>query len=129
MATVPRDEVIAPSTRIEPETPTVRIVRGNNTAFSIEVASGAKVEFSPPETATLAGSEWQRLNKDLIDRLPHGTTVVVNIATGQHVTGNNGLAAMDEFERVFGPDVVGWAFEVGIPLNIGGGLWALSSEA
>lgn len=74
-------------------------------------------------------SSWQRRNQDLMRRLPTGTVVAVNIADGRHVTGRDGLEAMDEFERVYGLDARAWVFEVGVPITIGGGLCALSSEA
>ena len=75
------------------------------------------------------GTDWQRRNKALIESMQIGTVVAVNIADGRYVTGRNGLEAMDEFERVFGLDANGWAFEVGVPITLGGGLWQLSSEA
>ena len=128
---IPKDDVVAKDPRTERLQPTEQPGPEFLISELLGQKPGQKIEFSFERGRSLHAFDvaWQRQNKALIEQLPHGTTVIVNIATGQHVTGRNGLEAIDEFERIFGLEAVGWAFEVGIPLNIGGGLWALSSEA
>jgi hypothetical protein len=72
---------------------------------------------------------WSDQNRALLDSLPRGTAVAVNMTTGDYVTAPNGLKAMDLFEERFGTSVWAWVHEVGVPITIGGGLWALSSGA
>ena len=97
-------------------------------------------------------SEKDKLPRDLerlIGSLPKGTVIAVkladdvvaetadtpmdsiarNIANGNYITAPNGLAAMDVFEERFGKSAVAWVHEIGVPISLGGGLWALSSGA
>jgi hypothetical protein len=72
---------------------------------------------------------WSAKNRALLDSLPRGTAVAVNMANGEYITAPNGLIAMDLFEARYGTGVWAWVHEVGVPITIGGGLWALSSGA
>ena len=79
--------------------------------------------------------------------LPLGTVVAVKVTVGVQadelplegvydglteglfVSAPNGLLAMDLFEERFGKDAIAWVHEIGVPITLGGGLWALSSGA
>ena len=72
---------------------------------------------------------WSNRNGQALADMPVGTVVAVNMADGSYVTASDGLTAMDLFEERFGTEAIAWVHEVGVPISIGGGLWALSSGA
>ena len=74
------------------------------------------------------GLQWRQETRALVDGLPVGTTVIVSVGSGQHVTAHTGLAAMELFRQRFGDRAVGWMFEVGVPITLGGGLCQLRSD-
>lgn len=76
-----------------------------------------------------AGEAWLHDNRPTVSALSHGTVIALNVANGKFVTGRNGLEAMDKFEAEFGTEARAWVHEVGVPITLGGGIWALSSEA
>ena len=95
----------------------------------------------------LEARDWLQRKNSLIRSLPSGTVIAIKIADDvvpdeiydltlhflnaprdwEYVTAPNGLAAMDEFEGRFGKNAVAWVYEIGVPISLGGGLWALSS--
>lgn len=74
------------------------------------------------------GQAWAIEHAALLDSLPRGTVIAVNITDGQYVTADSALLAMDRFEDCFGLEAIAWVHEVGVPISVGVGLWALSSE-
>jgi hypothetical protein len=70
---------------------------------------------------------WCQQHQPVLSALPVGTVVAVNLADGSYVTAADGLTALDLFEQRYGPKAMAWVHEVGVPISIGGGLWALSS--
>jgi hypothetical protein len=70
---------------------------------------------------------WNTRHQGALASLPRGTNVIVDMATGLYVTGDN-FAAWDRFEALFGGTRQALSQEVGVPITLGGGLWALQSE-
>ena len=71
---------------------------------------------------------WQTRHQDLLARVPLGTGLVIDLGTGLYVTGKTRHEASDRFEALFGTSRTALSQEVGIPLTLGSGLWALQSE-
>lgn len=88
-------------------------------------------KIADPETALevagvvgRAAAAWKAHHAAAISRLSEGTTVMIDITTGEYVTGTTWHLALDEFERRFGDeDRPSHSFTVGRPIFIGGGLW------
>ena len=105
----------------------------DNTVVDFDPASTSADDTARPlagnraAMAALTGAQWEQRHQDIIARLPHGTTVAVNVADDRYVTGPSGLEAMDKFERQFGAGAVAWVFEVGVPISLGGFAWPRSS--
>ena len=94
-----------------------------------DLPASAPSSYEKETMAAAFGATWEKQNAALIASLPRGTVVAVDIETGEHVTGRNGLEADDEFERVFGPKAIGWVIRVGNPIRLGGFAWRrLSGE-
>jgi hypothetical protein len=72
---------------------------------------------------------WRTRHQHVLAELPRGTGVVVDYASGLYLTAPKHVDALVIADGVFGPARPGWTFEHGIPLMLGGGLCALSSEA
>lgn len=72
---------------------------------------------------------WLTRHEKVVHALPHGHTIVVDYATGHYVTDARALDAMDRFDALFGKGRPAWMHDIGIPITLGSGLWALSSEA
>ncbi len=66
----------------------------------------------------------RRLAPDFAAVLPHGTSVVVDLTTFEFVHAATRSAALKAFVARFGSDARGWAFEIGVPMNAGGGVCA-----
>ena len=77
--------------------------------------------------AELVGQEaerWKRHHADVFAALADGTTVIIDITTGEYVTGATWQAAEDAFEQRFGCDErLSHSFTIGRPIFLGGGLW------
>lgn len=71
---------------------------------------------------------WLEANKQIVDALPTGTVVMINIGTGEYETGPDHEAARLRFDRRFGATTIGHVHRVRMPTTIGGGWWALHSE-
>lgn len=69
--------------------------------------------------------QWLREHRSVVDSMPDGTVLAVDMSSGDFVKASTGLAAMDTFEETFGPKAVAWVFEVGVPITLGCGLWQL----
>ena len=79
------------------------------------------------ERANLIGEEaarWKKYHADAFSKLADGTTVIIDIVSGDFVTGNTWHAARDAFDQRFGlGDRFSHSFTVGRPTVLGGGLW------
>ena len=77
--------------------------------------------------AEMIGGEadrWKQHHAETFARLPVGTTVVIDIASGEYVTGPNWHDARDAFDQRFGTKGrLSHSFTVGRPIFVGGGLW------
>ena len=70
------------------------------------------------------GEYWQQVHAEQLALLPDGTAVVINVVTGDFVTGSDWLVARTAFEQRFGKGAtISWSFVVGRPYFVGGGLW------
>lgn len=70
------------------------------------------------------GERWRRHHADALSKLPEGTTVIIDIVTGEYVTAPTWQAADEAFEQRFGPqERLSFSYTVGRPLFVGGGLW------
>ena len=79
------------------------------------------------ERADFIGEEaerWKERHADVIARLPAGTTVIVDITSGEFVMGEDWHEARDAFERRFGGgEHLSHSFTIDRPIFLGGGLW------
>lgn len=72
---------------------------------------------------------WLTRHQSVINASATGTGVSVDLGSGLYVMGASRLDAADRFEALFGSNRSAWSHEVRVPITIGGGLWALQSEA
>ena len=79
------------------------------------------------ERANLIGQEgarWKAHHAEAFAQLPEGTTVIIDIISGDYVTGTTWHLALDAFELRFGTEErFSHSFTVGRPTFIGGGIW------
>ena len=88
-------------------------------------------KISDPEhlkaRATLIGEEadrWIKHHGDSFATLAVGTTVIIDITTGDYVTGTTWHQAHDAFKQRFGAaSRLSHSFTVGRPIFVGGGVW------
>ena len=84
------------------------------------------VELSAEEASALGqkGRRWSEVHSDALAKLAAGTTVIINVDTGEYVSASSWFEALEQYQRRFGNDgPFGWSFEVGRPIFVGGGLW------
>lgn len=75
------------------------------------------------EFAVREGERWRQQKRAELEGLSVGTVVMFNVISGEYVTAPNRLAAMDLFDQKFGArNTLGFSFEVGRPVFIGGGI-------
>ena len=74
------------------------------------------------EAVAQAGERWLETKKIEIAKLAFGTVVIVDVETGEYVTGATHIEAMDEYDRRIGADRPGFIHEVGRRVFLGGGL-------
>jgi hypothetical protein len=73
--------------------------------------------------AVAQGTRWREAKAAEIDALPVGTVVMFNVISGEYVTAMDRLEAMDKFDQRFGRGVtLGFSFEIGRPVFVGGGI-------
>ncbi len=72
---------------------------------------------------------WLTRHQSVVASLPIGTCLTVDLGTGLYVTGGSRLDTSDRFDAIFGSKRSAWSHEVGVPVTLGSGLWALQSEA
>jgi hypothetical protein len=68
------------------------------------------------------GNNWIQKRRAEIDALPKGTVVVINVATGEFVTGKSFPEANGIFDQRFGSATPGHVYRVGERSFIGGGI-------
>jgi hypothetical protein len=70
------------------------------------------------------GRRWQQVHAEAFAELRSGTTVIIDIATGEYVTAPDWHQARSAFRHRFGdPGRTSFSFDVDRPLFLGGGLW------
>jgi hypothetical protein len=74
------------------------------------------------------GEVWRTRHQGKLRETKIGTSVVVDFASGLYVCGSSSLGTSDQFHALFGTNRSAWSFEHGVPITLGGGLWALRSE-
>ena len=97
------------------------------------VAGAAESPFPPmDDVTTLRLSRfkelWHTRHQSILATIPRGTGLLVDLGTGLYVTGGTRLQASDRFREIFGPERTALSEEVGIPVTLGSGWWALQSE-
>lgn len=71
-----------------------------------------------------AGERWKAHHAEAFAALPDGTGVIINVETGEFVTGKDWHAAYGAFELRYGGNrPPSFSFVVGRPVFIGGGWW------
>jgi hypothetical protein len=68
------------------------------------------------------GQIWVSRKQAEFNALPKGTVVIIDIATGQYVTGKTYLEASPAFCQRFGKSALGFVHRIGEHTFIGGGL-------
>jgi hypothetical protein len=68
------------------------------------------------------GQVWLEKKRAEIDALPKGTVVIIDIVTGEYVTGKTWLDANPVFDQRFGASALGFVHHVGERTFIGGGI-------
>ena len=70
------------------------------------------------------GTYWTEMHGEAFAKLAKGTTVIIDVVTGEYVTGPSWFEALETYEQKFGKGrTISWSFEVGRPIFVGGGLW------
>lgn len=72
---------------------------------------------------------WLAAHGQLVDSLPHGAILMVEVETGGYEAGPDHEQVRQRFQARFGPSAVGFVHRVGMPYYVGAGLWAPRSEA
>ena len=67
------------------------------------------------------GEAWLEKLAPELERLPKGTVLVINCATGEYVTAETHMDALNQFQRRYGK-VRSWMHEIGGGFFIGGGI-------
>ena len=68
------------------------------------------------------GRIWVSRKQTELDALPKGTVVIIDIATGEYVTGRTYLEADPVFDQRFGSSALGFVYRIGERTFIGGGI-------
>ncbi len=75
------------------------------------------------EFAVAQGKRWREAKAAEIDELPAGTVVMFNVISGDYITAADRLEAIDKFHQKYGRGgALGFPFEVGRPVFVGGGI-------
>ena len=70
------------------------------------------------------GERWKQHHATALSQLAPATSVIIDIATGDYVTGSDWHAARRAFIDRFGDvDRPRYSFDVDRPIFVGGGLW------
>jgi hypothetical protein len=68
------------------------------------------------------GQIWVSRKRAELDALPKGTVVIIDVATGNYVTGKTWLEGHPLFEQRFGKSALGFVHRVGERTFVGGGI-------
>jgi hypothetical protein len=71
---------------------------------------------------TEQGRIWVARKQAELDLLPRGTVVVIDIVSGDYVTGKTWLEANPIFDQRFGASALGYVYRVGERTFVGGGI-------
>ena len=75
------------------------------------------------EFAVREGERWRQQKRAELEGLSVGTVVMINVISGEYITAPSRIEAMDRFDQRFGrKTTLGYSFEVGRPVFIGGGI-------
>jgi hypothetical protein len=74
------------------------------------------------EDCGLQGERWIEKKRAEFDALPKGTVVIIDIVSGEFVTGKTLLEANPIFDQRFGSAAAGHVYRVGERSFIGGGI-------
>lgn len=66
---------------------------------------------------------WLAVHEDAFSAMERGTTVVIDMASGDYVSAADWHDAQELFDRRFGEGVPSFTFTVGEPTFVGGGGW------
>ena len=66
---------------------------------------------------------WMAVHANAFSAMPLGTTVVIDIASGDYVASAGWHDAQELFDRRFGEGAPSYTFTVGEPTFVGGGCW------
>ena len=70
------------------------------------------------------GEAWKKTHANKYKELAAGTSVIIEVTTGEFVTARSRLAAHDAFASRFPNSTSqGYAFDVNRPVFVGGGFW------
>jgi hypothetical protein len=74
---------------------------------------------------TLAEAErWRGIHATAIAGLPDGTTVIIDVVSGELITGTTWIAADDAYVQKYGStERMCFTFTVGRPNFVAGGIW------
>ncbi len=72
---------------------------------------------------------WLEAHKDLVESMPTGAFVLIELETGAYVSAPDYAPARATFDDRFGPSALSFVHRVRMPTTVGGGWWALRSEA
>ena len=76
------------------------------------------------EFAQKQGEYWTKVHADAFAQLPAGTMIIINVITGEYITGSDRCATRDVYDQRFGKGkTISWSFEKDRPIVVGGGLW------
>lgn len=76
------------------------------------------------EFAARQGTYWAKVHADAFAKLSAGTTVIIEVVSGDYVTGATWHAAREAYDQRFGKGkTISWSFEKDRPIFVGGGLW------
>lgn len=83
-----------------------------------------EIQEQRAEFAQRQGEYWTKVHADAFAKLPAGTTIIINVITGDYVTGTEWFATREAYEQRFGKGkTISWSFEKDRPIYVGGGLW------
>ncbi|MGB6536228.1 MAG: hypothetical protein WBF58_09730 [Xanthobacteraceae bacterium] len=81
--------------------------------MSIHTATEPNVRRAQTAYAGERGEQWVKHYGDELKRLPRGTHVAINCATGEYVLGPTSLEAIEAYARRFGKNEPGYMIEMG----------------
>ena len=80
------------------------------------------IEMSAEEICD-RGEVWRKTLADTLKNLESGTTVYINVISGEFVAGATWHLARTAFKDKFGQTAFGYSFTVDRPIFLGGGIW------